>query len=326
MEDIFHAEHEIIKLAFGEQSIKNAKRCAKRCKSNPMPESWKPYLSELKTQLDDKMKTQSALAQYGTYRLSSYAHVTPQEFRKSFERNYIPPKAPDFDSECKKIIFEAAVEIFEHTKVVFQRNDDCSQMMALELSSQVLGAVMLAKTMISYCTNGEASAADIPMLKKHAEVLDWLLEAVVHYEGKSISIYLGDYERRATIGELQNIYVKIRRLDPSFIVPSLPNAAPVKPVQPAQTSSDGCYVATAVYGSYDCPQVWTLRRFRDNTLAETWYGRLFIHTYYAISPTLVKWFGKTKWFKNLCKPKLDRLVMRLNDSGVENTPYNDRNW
>ena len=54
-----------------------------------------------------------------------------------------------------------------------------------------------------------------------------------------------------------------------------------------------CYVATAVYGSYDCPEVWILRRYRDYTLAETWYGRAFIHTYYAISPTLVKWFGHT---------------------------------
>ena len=44
----------------------------------------------------------------------------------------------------------------------------------------------------------------------------------------------------------------------------------------------GCYVATAVYGSYDCPQVWTLRRYRDYTLAETWHGRAFIRTYYAI--------------------------------------------
>lgn len=24
----------------------------------------------------------------------------------------------------------------------------------------------------------------------------------------------------------------------------------------------GCYIATCVYGSYDCPQVWILRRFR----------------------------------------------------------------
>ena len=93
-----------------------------------------------------------------------------------------------------------------------------------------------------------------------------------------------------------------------------------------KSSSGGCYVATAVYGSYDCPQVWTLRRFRDYTLAETWYGRAFIHTYYAISPTLVKWFGKTKWFKNMWKPTLDRMVNDLNKKGVDNTPYNDREW
>ena len=88
----------------------------------------------------------------------------------------------------------------------------------------------------------------------------------------------------------------------------------------------GCYVATAVYGSYDCPQVWTLRRYRDDTLAATWYGRAFIHTYYAISPTLVKWFGDAAWFKNMWKPKLDRMVMRLNQEGVESTPYQDKNW
>ena len=60
-------------------------------------------------------------------------------------------------------------------------------------------------------------------------------------------------------------------------------------------SSSGCYVATCVYGSYNCPEVWTLRRYRDYKLAATWYGRLFIHAYYAISPTIVKLFGKTNW-------------------------------
>ncbi|MBR3965190.1 MAG: leucine-rich repeat domain-containing protein [Clostridia bacterium] len=88
----------------------------------------------------------------------------------------------------------------------------------------------------------------------------------------------------------------------------------------------GCYVATCVYGSYDCPQVWTLRRYRDDTLGSTWYGRLFIRTYYAISPTLVKWFGKTSWFKKLWKGKLDRMVAKLQSDGVESTPYQDKNW
>lgn len=92
------------------------------------------------------------------------------------------------------------------------------------------------------------------------------------------------------------------------------------------TSGGGCYVATAVYGSYDCPQVWTLRRYRDYTLAEKWYGRLFIKTYYLISPIIVKCFGQTKWFKNIWKPRLDKLVRKLNAQGVDNTPYNDKEW
>lgn len=88
----------------------------------------------------------------------------------------------------------------------------------------------------------------------------------------------------------------------------------------------GCYVATAVYGSYDCPQVWTLRRYRDDTLASTWYGRAFIRTYYAVSPTIVKWFGNTNWFKKMWKGKLDKMVRNLNAEGVKDTPYQDRDW
>ena len=89
-------------------------------------------------------------------------------------------------------------------------------------------------------------------------------------------------------------------------------------------SNNGCYIATCVYGSYDCPQVWTLRRFRDYTLDETWYGRLFIKCYYAISPTFVKWLGETKWFKRFWKSKLDRMVTNLNRKGVDSIYYHDK--
>lgn len=88
--------------------------------------------------------------------------------------------------------------------------------------------------------------------------------------------------------------------------------------------NNGCYIATCVYGSYDCPQVWTLRRFRDDTLDETWYGRLFIKCYYSISPTLVKWFGETKWFRQFWKNQLDKMVNDLNDKGVNDTYYCDK--
>ncbi len=122
-----------------------------------------------------------------------------------------------------------------------------------------------------------------------------------------------DKQGNATV--INSYNEKIKKYDSTYQAP-----------QTNMTQDGGCYVATAVYGSYDCPQVWTLRRFRDYTLAESWYGRAFIRTYYAISPTLVKWFGKTEWFKKMWQGKLDRLVAKLQSEGVESTPYEDRNW
>ena len=90
------------------------------------------------------------------------------------------------------------------------------------------------------------------------------------------------------------------------------------------SGGEGCYIATCVYGSYDCPEVWTLRRYRDDTLSATWYGRTFIRIYYAVSPTIVKWFGHTNWFHKLWRGKLNRRVEKLQASGFESTPYQDR--
>ena len=108
------------------------------------------------------------------------------------------------------------------------------------------------------------------------------------------------------------------------------------PVTPAPTpggsggsgsgKSGGCYVATAVYGSYDCPEVWTLRRFRDNVLAKTWYGRLFIKLYYAVSPTAVRLFGDADWFQSFWRGRLDSMVSNLQADGFESTPYEDKAW
>lgn len=115
---------------------------------------------------------------------------------------------------------------------------------------------------------------------------------------------------------------KIKKYDESYITPSLSKDSSVSST--TESSSSGCYVATAVYGSYDCPEVWTLRRFRDFTLDETWYGRLFIKVYYAISPTFVKHFGNVKVFKLQGRRILDKWVAKLNNKGYDNTPYKDK--
>ena len=133
-------------------------------------------------------------------------------------------------------------------------------------------------------------------------------------ENKFLSLNRRFFNNQYIIAESTRITKEIKQYDPSYKTPITTD------------SFLGCYIATAVYGSYDCPEVWTLRRYRDDTLAQTWYGRAFIHTYYAISPTLVKWFGNTAWFKNMWKPKLDRMVNHLKDEGVSDKPYNDRYW
>ena len=85
----------------------------------------------------------------------------------------------------------------------------------------------------------------------------------------------------------------------------------------------GCYIATAVYGSYDCPEVWVLRRYRDKDLNSNFFGRMFIKVYYALSPTVVKLFGRTRWFNAFWKKRLDRKVKKLKNKGYQDTPYND---
>jgi hypothetical protein len=57
---------------------------------------------------------------------------------------------------------------------------------------------------------------------------------------------------------------------------------------PVRKNKSGCYIATMAYGDYNHPQVLELRRFRDDVLAQSIAGRLFIQTYYCVSPKLVE--------------------------------------
>lgn len=113
--------------------------------------------------------------------------------------------------------------------------------------------------------------------------------------------------------QMYDHYLKMLKYNPSFRCS--------KPLQ--SNNSDGCYIATAVYGSYDCPQVWTLRRFRDYKLAQNIFGRAFIKFYYATSPTFVRWFKHTKWFNTIFRNLLDKFTVRLKTNGYEDTPYGD---
>ena len=70
----------------------------------------------------------------------------------------------------------------------------------------------------------------------------------------------------------------------------------------------GCYIATAVYGDYNAPQVLVLRKFRDERLCKSRFGRVFIKIYYSISPTLAERLKKTKRINNAVRKILDKIV------------------
>ena len=76
-------------------------------------------------------------------------------------------------------------------------------------------------------------------------------------------------------------------------------------------------------GFYDCPAVWTLRRFRDIVLKRCRPGRMFIQAYYAISPGIVVRYGHAERFAGSCRRSLDKQVAHLQEKDIENIPYVD---
>lgn len=220
------------------------------------------------------------------------------------------------EQEQQKIISEISDDIIKMAESTYVYNYKKDQYGNITWSDSMQTVSLFNALGIEFCRTIEQIIAKYPSNQK-GEIISLYRIALRHAE---YVLRHGSLSQPETVrGMIMSYHRKWNAIDSQHQVPSEAPQAPSK-------GSGGCYVATAVYGSYDCPQVWTLRRFRDYILAETWYGRAFIHTYYAISPTLVKWFGKTEWFKKMWQGKLDRLVAKLQSEGVESTPYEDRNW
>lgn len=71
-----------------------------------------------------------------------------------------------------------------------------------------------------------------------------------------------------------------------------------------------CFIATAVYGDYYAPEVIALRRFRDETLQPSVAGRIFIETYYRVSPPIAKFISRKPFLAAVIKPLLNALARR----------------
>jgi hypothetical protein len=82
-----------------------------------------------------------------------------------------------------------------------------------------------------------------------------------------------------------------------------------------ESSSGGCLIATATYGSELAPQIQQLRELRDNSLLQTESGSNFMKSfnsfYYSFSPTIADWERENPAFKEFVKITLTPMISSL---------------
>lgn len=77
---------------------------------------------------------------------------------------------------------------------------------------------------------------------------------------------------------------------------------------PKLVKTGACYIATAVYGSYEAPEVLRLRKYRDHVLLQTALGRSFVNVYYYLSPPIADWLRNATPVNRAVRSILDRFV------------------
>lgn len=78
-----------------------------------------------------------------------------------------------------------------------------------------------------------------------------------------------------------------------------------------KSKSEGCYIATMAYGSYDHPQVLVLRNYRDHILMKSEWGKIFVTGYYFISPYIVTGLHGHRWINSIIRKCLDTFIKRI---------------
>lgn len=106
-------------------------------------------------------------------------------------------------------------------------------------------------------------------------------------------------------------FQKALEIDPSNrqAIDHLERAKGMPAKNSATGKTSGCFIATAVYGSYESIEVRTLRKFRDDVLLKSDMGTRLVGVYYSVSPQLAKIIKPNSFLKRAIRGLiLDPLV------------------
>lgn len=78
-----------------------------------------------------------------------------------------------------------------------------------------------------------------------------------------------------------------------------------------------CFVATAVYGDPDAPQVLVLRQFRDRVLLATDEGRDLVRLYYHHGPDWGAWVLDHPSSRRVLRPALDLIASSIESADLD---------
>lgn len=66
-------------------------------------------------------------------------------------------------------------------------------------------------------------------------------------------------------------------------------------------SGEGCFIATAAYGTPKAKEIDRLRDFRDEVLLPKRIGRFLVRIYYLTSPPVAEWISRKEWRRTLVR-------------------------
>jgi hypothetical protein len=81
----------------------------------------------------------------------------------------------------------------------------------------------------------------------------------------------------------------------------------------AKPAPSGCFIATAAYGTPFAKEIDVLRNWRDDFLEASYPGRLFIRTYYSLSPPVADNISESDGKRKIVRTALGPIVKVLKD-------------